>query len=70
MKPAVKKLKKVTLKPAVKTQASKPVSTGLKKTDPEFYKKVGLISAAKRKESGTITHEQLSAWAHKSHERR
>lgn len=69
-KTVIKKLRQVVVKPAVKTTPSKPLKTGLKKSDPDYFKKIGLISAEKRKENGAITHEQLSAWAKKSHRRR
>jgi len=61
-KPLVKKVRAVSVKPAVKAAPSKPVKTGLKKSDPEYYRKIGQISAEKRKISGSISHEQLSAW--------
>lgn len=69
-KPAIKKLRSIKLQPAVKTAASKPMKTGLKKSDPEYYRKIGIISAAKRKVSTTITPEQLSEWGRKGYLRR
>lgn len=48
-----------TLKP--KAVASKPVK--LSKSDPNYYSKIGQISAAKRQ----MTKEQFSAMAKKSH---
>lgn len=48
-KTIVKKPRKAELKQAVKTVASKPTKTGLKKSDPDYYSKIGAISARKRK---------------------
>jgi hypothetical protein len=63
----VKKPRQIVVKAAVKSTPSKPTKTGLKKSDPDYFRKIGLISAKKRKVSGIITSEQLSAWARKSH---
>lgn len=62
----VKKPRKLEVKSAVKTVSSKPLKTGLSKSDPEYYRKIGIISAQKRAASGAITSEQLSEWARKS----
>jgi len=69
-KQVVRKLRRVAAKSAVKSVPSKPMKTGLSKSDPDYYRQIGIISAEKRKKSGTITHEQLAAWARKSHENR
>lgn len=66
MKTLVRQPKKVVIK-KVSAAPSKPIKTGLKKSDPEYFKKIGLISAKRRRETGMITHEQLSNWAKKSH---
>lgn len=65
-KVAVKKPRKLVTK-SVKTVASKPTKTGLSKSDPQYYRKIGMISAEKRRAAGNITSEQLSEWAKKSH---
>ena len=62
-KRVVKKLRKVVVKQAVKSTQSKPKKTGLKKSDPDYYKKIGQISAAKRK----LSPEFFAAMAKKSH---
>ena len=54
-----KKLKTLTPAKAVKKQATKKLS----KSDPDYYSKIGQISAAKRK----MTSEQFSAMAKRSH---
>lgn len=69
-KELVKKPRKLEVKSAVRTVASKPLKSGLSKSDPEYYRKIGIISAQKRAASGAITSEQLSEWARKSHRHR
>jgi len=69
-KKIVKRPLKLVTKSAVQPLPSKPTQTGLKKSDPDYFRKIGLISAQKRKRAGTITSEQLSAWAKKSHPRK
>ena len=59
----VKKPRKAKLKPAVQDKPSKPKPTGLSKSDPEFYSKLGRISAARR----NISSEVFSQWAKLSH---
>jgi hypothetical protein len=68
-KVAIKKPRKVVTK-TVQAAPSKPTKTGLSKSDPEYYRKIGIISAEKRRAAGTITSEQLSEWAKKSHAHR
>lgn len=68
-KALVKKPRNLELK-TVQATPSKPVKTGLSKSDPDYYRKIGLISAQRRQESGSITSEQLSEWARKSHKNR
>ena len=59
-----KKVRAVNITPEVKKTPSKPPKrTGLSKSDPDYYKKIGLISAQKRKMSS----EEFSAMARKSH---
>jgi hypothetical protein len=54
----------ITPEPAVKPKQSKPVKkTGLSKKDPNYYAKIGAISAAKRKLSKSF----FSEMARKSH---
>jgi len=62
-KTVIKKLKKLTVKSGVLDAPSKPKSTGLKKSDPDYYRKIGQISAARRQMSS----EEFSAMAKKSH---
>lgn len=62
----VKKLRQVEIKQAVKKAASKPAKTGLHKSDPNYYSKIGQISAKKRK----LPKSFFSAMASKSHEAR
>jgi len=62
-KSVIKKLKKLTVKAGVLEAPSKPKSTGLKKSDPDYFSKIGQISAAKR----AMTSEEFSAMAKKSH---
>lgn len=68
MKPLkTKKLRALDIKAEVKKTPSKPAKkTGLSKADPDYYKKIGQISAAKRK----ISSEQFSEWAKLSHPRK
>jgi hypothetical protein len=62
-----KKLRSLDIKPAVKKIPSKPKkTTGLSKSDPDYYSKIGAISAAKRK----ISSETFADWARRSHEAR
>jgi hypothetical protein len=56
----VKKPKAVTLK---KVQKAQPVKPKLSKKDPDYYAKIGAISAAKRK----LSKEYFSSMAAKSH---
>ena len=56
----VKKLKTATPK---KVQKAKPVKVKLSKSDPNYYAKIGAISAAKRK----LNKEFFSEMARKSH---
>jgi hypothetical protein len=59
--------KKLVVKPAVLPAPSKPrKKTGLSKSDPNYYSKIGAISAAKRKLSSKF----FSDMAVKSHEHR
>jgi len=62
----VKKPRKAKLKPAVQEKPSKPKPTGLSKSDPEFYSKLGQISAKRR----NISSEVFSEWARRSHKNR
>lgn len=64
-KTIVKKLKKQTVKAGVKDSPSKPIKTGLSKSDPDYFKKIGLISAQKRQ----LSSEQMSLMAKASHPR-
>lgn len=64
-KQIVKKPKKLEVKPAVKAVRSKPAAAKLSKADPDYYSKIGAISAQKRK----ISSEQFSEMAKKSHPR-
>lgn len=57
-----KKVRTIKPQPAVKAKQSKP-KVKLSKSDPDYFKKIGLISAKKRK----MTPEQFSAMAKKSH---
>jgi hypothetical protein len=62
----LKQLRRVTLKSAVKAKPSKPSKpkrVGLSKADPEYFSKMGKISAKKRK----MTSEQFSEMARLSH---
>lgn len=61
----IRKMRKVKIAKAVKSSPSKPVKTGLKKSDPDYFSKIGTISAQKRK----MTPEQFSAMAKLSHPR-
>lgn len=65
-KTIVKKPRKAEIKQAVKSVASKPAKTGLKKTDPNYYSKIGTISAKKRK----LPKEFFSQMAKASHKNR
>ncbi len=49
--------------PAIKKSSSKPKK--LSKSDPQYFSKIGLISARKR----NISSEQFAEWARKSHPR-
>jgi hypothetical protein len=57
---ATKKVKATPIKKAVK---SRPVKRKLKKSDPDYYSKIGKISAAKRK----LNSKYFSKMAAKSH---
>ena len=59
----VKKPRKLTPKAAVQAKPSKPVKTGLSKSDPDYFAKIGAISAKKRKLSKAF----FSEMAKKSH---
>jgi len=59
-----KKVRAVNITPEVKKTPSKPPKkSGLSKSDPDYYRKIGIISAQKRK----MTSEQFSAMARLSH---
>ena len=58
-----KKPRAINIEPEVKKRPSKPKKTGLSKSDPDYYRKIGLRSAKKRK----ISSEQFAEWARKSH---
>jgi hypothetical protein len=60
-----KKPRALNPEPAVKKRPSKPTKTGLSKKDPDYYSKIGAISAAKRK----MKPEQFSEMARRSHPR-
>ena len=62
-KTVLKKLKPLTVKSGVLDAPSKPKSTGLTKSDPNYYSAIGKISAAKR----AMSSEEFSAMAKKSH---
>ncbi len=57
-----KSVKKATIKKAVKKTPSKP-KVKLSKTDPNYYAKIGAISAARRK----LNSDYFSNMAKKSH---
>ena len=62
-----KKLRTVDIKPKIKkTPTRPPKKTGLSKSDPQYYSKIGAISAEKRK----ISSEQFREWAMLSHPRK
>lgn len=65
-KTIVKKPRKANIKQAVESVASKPIKTGLKKTDPNYYSKIGIISAKKR----NLPTSFFSDMARKSHKHR
>jgi hypothetical protein len=61
-----KTIKTITPEPEVKKKPSKPAKkTGLSKSDPNYYAKIGLISSQKRKQ----TSADFSAMAKASHPR-
>ena len=62
-KRVVKKLKQLTPKAAVKTSPSKPAPAKLSKNDPDYYSKIGQISAQKRQ----LSSEVYAAMARRSH---
>jgi hypothetical protein len=62
-KSVVKKLKQLEVKQAVQSSQSKPKPTGLSKSDPNYYSKIGKISAARRQ----MTSEEFSHMAKLSH---
>lgn len=64
-KQQVKSIRTDEPKSAVKKKQSKPEKTGLSKSDPNYYAKIGAISAAKRK----MSPEQFAEMAKKSHPR-
>lgn len=62
-----KKIRTVNIPPETKKKPSRPPKkTGLCKSDPDYYKKIGLISAQKRK----LPKEFFSEMARKSHKNR
>ena len=61
-----KKLRTVTIEPQVKKSPSKPRKTGLKKSDPQYFQKSGLISARKR----AMSSEDFRKMALKSHQKK
>jgi hypothetical protein len=65
-KQSPRKPARLAAKPAVKAAPSKPPNTGLKKSDPDYYAKIGAISAKKRK----LPKSFFSEMARKSHLRR
>lgn len=63
-KSLVKKVRKLKPEPKVKKQQSKPVKrTGLSKSDPNYFSKIGKLSAKRRKMSS----EAFAAMAKLSH---
>jgi len=60
---APKKPRTLEIKSEVKKKPSTPRKTGLSKSDPDYYKKIGQISARKRK----LTSEDYAAMAVLSH---
>ena len=62
---APKKMRKLALKPAVKKSPTK-TKKRLSKSDPDYYSKIGKISARKR----GMTSEEFSAMASLSHPRK
>lgn len=64
-KETIKQVRSENLKPATVKKQSKPRKTGLSKSDPDYYAKIGAISAKKRKMSSA----DFSAMAKKSHPR-
>jgi hypothetical protein len=60
-----KRPRRIKIEPEVKKKASKPVKTGLSKSDPDFYKKIGLLSVKRRK----LSSEDYAAMASLSHPR-
>ena len=65
-KTVVKKPKKLAIKSAVQPAQSKPRKTGLSKSDPDYYSKIGQISAKRRKLPSSF----FSDMARKSHKNR
>lgn len=61
-----KQVRKQAIKSEVNKTASKPAKTGLRKSDPDYYRKIGLISAKKRK----MTSDDFAEMARKSHPRK
>jgi hypothetical protein len=62
-----KQLRVVDIKSKIKKTPTRPMKkTGLSKSDPDYYSKIGAISAAKRQ----ISSEQFREWAKKSHPRK
>jgi hypothetical protein len=60
----MKKIRSLTPKPLVKQKPSKPTRTGLSKDDPEFFHKLGKLSAQKR----ALPPEEFSSMAARSHQ--
>lgn len=71
-KSTVKKPRQLVLKPAVKSVKSapkKPRRVHLSKTDPDYFSKMGKVSAKRRKDSPEWS-AKLSEWAKKGHANR
>ena len=63
----LKTIRTVDIKPKIKKTPNRPMKkTGLSKSDPNYFQKIGIISAEKRK----ISSEQFREWAKLSHPRK
>ena len=63
----LKTIRTVDIKPKVKKTPNRPMKkTGLSKSDPDYYSKIGAISAERRQ----ISSEQFAEWARLSHPRK
>jgi hypothetical protein len=63
----LKTIRTVDIKPKIKKAPTRPMKkTGLSKSDPDYYSKIGAISAARR----NISSEQFREWAKLSHPRK